>query len=77
MVEFAVLADPFWGRLPWLLKRRGGKHSKHRKFGTSRRLRSCAPGLLRADFHDILMEAEACTRSFAPAGSSTGWRPAM
>jgi len=35
MVEFAVLADPFWGRLPWVLKRRGGKHSKHRKFGTS------------------------------------------
>jgi hypothetical protein len=28
----AVLADPFWGRLPWLLKRRGGKHSKHKKF---------------------------------------------
>ena len=26
-----VLADPFWGRLLWLLKRRGGKHSKHRK----------------------------------------------
>jgi hypothetical protein len=23
-----VLADPFWGRLPWLLKRRGRKHSK-------------------------------------------------
>jgi large subunit ribosomal protein L21 len=25
-----VLADPFWGRVPCLLKRRGGKHSKHR-----------------------------------------------
>ena len=43
-LSLPVLADPFWGRLPWLLKRRGGKHSKHRKFGKSRRLRSCAPG---------------------------------
>jgi hypothetical protein len=31
-LSLAVLADPFWGRLPWLLKRRGGKHSKHKKF---------------------------------------------
>ena len=30
-LSLTVLADPFWGRLPWLLKRRGGKHSKHRK----------------------------------------------
>jgi len=30
-MSLPVLADPFWGRLPWLLKRRGGKHSKHRK----------------------------------------------
>jgi len=26
-----VFADPFWGRLPWLKKRRGGKHSKQKK----------------------------------------------
>jgi hypothetical protein len=25
-----VLAEPFWGGLPWLPKRRGAKHSKHR-----------------------------------------------
>jgi hypothetical protein len=31
-LSLTVLADPFWGRLPWLLKRRGGKHSKHEKF---------------------------------------------
>jgi hypothetical protein len=31
-LSLPVLADPFWGRLPWVLKRRGGKHSKHRKF---------------------------------------------
>jgi hypothetical protein len=31
-LSLPVLADPFWGRLPWLLKRRGGKHSKHAKF---------------------------------------------
>ena len=30
-LSLPVLADPFWGRLPWLLKRRGGKHSKHWK----------------------------------------------
>jgi hypothetical protein len=29
-MSLPVLADPFWGRLPWLLKRRGGKHSKQR-----------------------------------------------
>jgi hypothetical protein len=38
-MSLPVLADPFWGRLPWLLKRRGGKHSKHRKVS---RLRECA-----------------------------------
>jgi hypothetical protein len=38
-MSLPVLADPFWGRLPWLLKRRGGKHSKHRKVS---RPRDCA-----------------------------------
>jgi hypothetical protein len=28
-LSLPVLADPFWGRSPWLLKRHGGKHSKH------------------------------------------------
>jgi hypothetical protein len=28
-----------------------------------------------ADFHDILTEADVCTRLSAPAANSTGWRP--
>jgi large subunit ribosomal protein L21 len=30
-----VLAGPFGARLPWLLKRRGGKHSKRKRFSRS------------------------------------------
>jgi hypothetical protein len=30
-----VLADPFWGRLPWLLSA-GAKHSKQRVAGSER-----------------------------------------
>jgi hypothetical protein len=41
-LSLAVLADPFWGRLPWLLKRRGGKHSKQRKFSRPQAARVCA-----------------------------------
>jgi len=41
-LSLPVLADPFWGRLPWLLKRRGGKHSKHRTFSGSMIARVCA-----------------------------------
>jgi large subunit ribosomal protein L21 len=38
-LSLPVLADPFWGRLPWLLKRRGGKHSKlSRYFDGGRRM---------------------------------------
>jgi large subunit ribosomal protein L21 len=37
-LSLPVLADPFWGRLPWL-KRRGGKHSKlSRYFDGGRRM---------------------------------------
>jgi hypothetical protein len=34
-----VLADPFWGRPPWLDERRDGKHSKQKEF---RRVCDCA-----------------------------------
>jgi len=46
MVEFACTRAPFWGRLPWLQKRRGGKHSKHRKVIKLPGLRPCAHGVL-------------------------------
>jgi hypothetical protein len=30
-----VLADPFWGRVPWLLKRRGGNTASKKSAGPS------------------------------------------
>ena len=59
-LSLPVLADPFWGRLLWLLTRRGGKHSKHRiskplgRAGvrTGVPLESCKSSV-RAEFHDI------------------------
>jgi len=44
-LSLPVLADPFWGRLPWLLKRRGGKHSKQGKFQRVPGLYPCARDL--------------------------------
>jgi large subunit ribosomal protein L21 len=41
-LSLPVLADPFWGRLPWLLERRGGKHSKQRKFSGCQVASVCA-----------------------------------
>jgi hypothetical protein len=57
-LSLPVLADPFWGRLPWLLKRRGGKHSKHRKSASPLVAPVCALGpfldsIYGLDFNDI------------------------
>jgi large subunit ribosomal protein L21 len=50
-LSLPVLADPFWGRLPWMLERHGGKHSKHRKFSQpSDRVRVFPGARLQADF---------------------------
>ncbi len=40
-LSLPVLADPFWGRLLWLFKRRSGKHSKQES-QQAHGLRSCA-----------------------------------
>src|SRR5271170_6845350 len=46
MIEFACTRRPVLGRLPWLLKRRGGKHSKQGRTAGIPGLRPCARGSL-------------------------------
>jgi hypothetical protein len=38
-LSLPVLADPFWERLPWLLKRLGGNTASKRKSGLPKRAR--------------------------------------
>jgi len=42
-LSLTVLADPFWGRLPWLLKRRGG-NTASREISWSRGSARVRPG---------------------------------
>src|SRR5580693_10132661 len=86
-LSLPVLADPFWGRSPWLQAPRRKTQQAEEVQQDLRRevyrevLRTpgvvpgCAWVRWDADFHDILTEADVCTRLSAPAASSTGWRP--
>jgi hypothetical protein len=54
-LSLPVLADPFWERLPWLLKRLGGNTASKRNSGLPKRAR-VRVGLIFmkvwADFYD-------------------------
>jgi len=53
-LSLPVLADPFWGRLSRLEKRRDGKHSKHRKISKPRGCARVRSGFrLTLNFNDI------------------------
>jgi hypothetical protein len=57
-LSLPVLADPFWGRLPWLLKRRGGRHSKHRKVSRPLGCARVRPRVPRNPFYEFQTRAE-------------------
>ena len=77
MIEFACTRRPVLGtpalaaEAPWRKTQQAQDFSRQQVCARVRKVE------YDAGFHDILTEADVCTRLSAPVESSTGWRPGM